>query len=85
MTALTLNTPEARRALGRCVRLLLQWADEADENDAPGSDYEAHPGASSGQQRSDHRGHATSKSVGGQVEVSVAEKSRKVRKQKGIV
>ena len=61
MTVLTLNTPEARRALGRCVRLLLQWADEVDENDAPGLDSEAHPGASSGQQRIDHRGHATSK------------------------
>jgi hypothetical protein len=27
-TVLTLDTPEARRALRQCVRLLLRWADE---------------------------------------------------------
>jgi len=28
VTTLTLDTPEARRALARCTRLLLRWADE---------------------------------------------------------
>jgi hypothetical protein len=32
-TKLTLDTPEAKAALARCVRLLLTWADEAEENE----------------------------------------------------
>ena len=31
MTRLTLDTPEARRALAKCVRKLLLWADEAED------------------------------------------------------
>jgi hypothetical protein len=34
MTMLILETPEAKAALARCVRLLLMWADEAEEEDA---------------------------------------------------
>jgi hypothetical protein len=32
-TDLTLDTPKAKAALARCVRLLLTWADEAEENE----------------------------------------------------
>jgi hypothetical protein len=37
-TALTLETPEARRALARCVRLLLGWADEDEITSSAASD-----------------------------------------------
>ena len=45
MTALTLETPEAKAALARCVRLLLMWADEAEENETAVSDQVEGPGA----------------------------------------
>ena len=53
MTAtLTLDTPQARQALARCVRLLLQWADEdegtADGVEAPGREETTPPAASDG-------------------------------------
>lgn len=43
-TTLTLDTPEARRALARCVRLLLKWANEADET-ADGNTLAGEPSA----------------------------------------
>ena len=51
-TVLTLDTPEARQALAKCVRLLLQWANEdaADAQTLAGS-----ASAAGGDDRDDRR------------------------------
>ena len=60
MTTLTLETPEARAALARCVRLLLMWADEAEENEtAVGAQVEG-PGALTAAGATAHEGGAQS-------------------------